>query len=38
MKKPVEKFHNGYVAVPEGPGLDIDLNKEVAKKFAIPRI
>ncbi len=38
MKKPVERFHAGYVEVPDGPGLGIELNERIAKTFAIPRL
>jgi D-galactarolactone cycloisomerase len=38
MKKPVETFKDGYVEVPRGPGLGIELDEKVAKKFAITKL
>jgi L-alanine-DL-glutamate epimerase-like enolase superfamily enzyme len=36
MKNPVEWFDDGYIEVPKGPGLGIELNEKIARKYALP--
>ncbi len=35
MKKPVERFQDGHIMVPDGAGLGIELDERVAKKFIV---
>jgi L-alanine-DL-glutamate epimerase-like enolase superfamily enzyme len=32
---PVEKFADGYIEVPDKPGLGIELNEEIVSKYLV---
>jgi D-galactarolactone cycloisomerase len=35
VKRPVEVFKDGYVEVPQRPGLGIEIDEKVLRKYAV---
>ena len=35
LNSPIEKFSNGYLEVPNGPGLSLDVNEDMLKRFSV---